>query len=95
MAQERSPTTFAALFNDASRDPFLVNGGYEAFLAPFQVKENNNAVPLVVRQLISTGANQLLQVALVALVNGRLTPLFLPFRRDRAMGVAKHPATDG
>ncbi|KAL3817629.1 hypothetical protein ACHAXA_011717 [Cyclostephanos tholiformis] len=95
MAQEHSPTTFAALFNDVSRDPFLVNGGYEAFLAPFQVKENNNATPLVVHQLISAMANQLLPVALVALVNGRLTPLFLPFRRDQVMGVAEHPATDG
>ncbi|KAL3826648.1 hypothetical protein ACHAXA_009089 [Cyclostephanos tholiformis] len=39
--------TFAALFNDASRDPFLVNGGYEAFLTPFMVEDNNNAAPLV------------------------------------------------
>ncbi|KAL3816142.1 hypothetical protein ACHAXA_001629 [Cyclostephanos tholiformis] len=95
MSQERPPTTFAALFNDASRDPFLINGGYDAFLAPFRVEENNNAAPLVVRQLLAAAANQLLPVALVALVNGRLTPLFLPFRRDRAMGVEEHPATDG
>jgi hypothetical protein len=39
MAQAHAPTTFAALFNDASRDPFLVNGGYEIFLAPFQVEK--------------------------------------------------------
>jgi hypothetical protein len=50
MAQAHAHTTFAALFNDASRDPFLVNGGYEIFLAPFQVEENNNAAPLVVRR---------------------------------------------
>jgi hypothetical protein len=95
MAQAHAHTTFASLFNDASRDPFLVNGGYEVFLAPFQVEENNNVAPLAVRQLISAAANQHLPVALMALVNGRLTPLFLPFRRDRAMGVAEHPATDG
>ncbi|KAL3808781.1 hypothetical protein ACHAXA_011404 [Cyclostephanos tholiformis] len=95
MARELPPTTFAALFNDASRDPFLINGGYDAFLAPFRVEENNNAAPLVVRQLLAAAANQLLPVALVALVDGRLTPLFLPFRRDRAMGVEEHPATDG
>jgi len=36
MAQANAHTTFAALFNDASQDPFLANGGYAAFLAPFQ-----------------------------------------------------------
>ncbi len=73
----------------------MVNGGYEAFLAPFRVEDNNNAAPLIVRQLLAAAANQHLPVALVALVNGLLAPLFLPFRRERAMGVAEHPATDG
>jgi hypothetical protein len=81
-------TTFAALFNDASRDPFLVNGGYAALLAPFHVKDNNNPTPLAVRQLIAAATNQHLPGALVALVDRRLTPLFLPFWRDCAMGVA-------
>ena len=88
-------TTFATLFNDASRDPFLVNGGYYALLAPFFVKDNNNPTPSAVRQLIATATNQHLPVALMALVDGRLTPFFLPFWRERAMGVAEHPATDG
>jgi len=79
MAQANAHTTFAALFNDASRDPFLDNGGYAALLAPFQVKDNNNPTPLAVRQLIAAATNQHLSVALVALVDGRLTPLFLPF----------------
>jgi hypothetical protein len=88
-------TTFAALFNDTSRDPFLVNGGYVALLAPFHVEDNNNPTPLAVHQLIAAATNQHLPVALVALVDGRLTPLFLSFRRDCAMGVAEHPATNG
>ena len=79
MAQVQAITMFASLFNNASRDPFLVNGGYEAFLAPFRVEDNNNAAPLIVRQLLATAANQHLPVALVALVNGLLMPLFLPF----------------
>jgi hypothetical protein len=30
-------TTFAGLFNDASRDTFLVGGTYDAFLPPFNI----------------------------------------------------------
>ncbi len=50
-------TTFAALFNDASCDPFLVNGGYYALLAPFFVEDNNNPTPSAVRQLIAAATN--------------------------------------
>jgi hypothetical protein len=73
----------------------LVNGGYEALLAPFSVEDNNNPTPSAVHQLIAAAGNQHLPVALLALVDGRLMPFFLPFRRERAMGVAEHPATDG
>jgi hypothetical protein len=44
--------------------------------------------------MIAASANQHLPLALLALVDGRLTPLFLPFWRDHAMGVPEHPATD-
>jgi hypothetical protein len=87
-------TTFSGLFNDASRDPFLIGGTYDALLAPFNIDPNNNPTPLTVRQLIAATTTQNLPVTLLALVEGRLTLLFLPFRRDRAMGVAEHPATD-
>jgi hypothetical protein len=88
-------TTFAGLFSDASRDPFLIDGRYQALLDPFNVDATvNNPQPIAVRQMISASANQLLPIALLALVGERLTPLFLPFRRDRAIGVPEHPATD-
>jgi hypothetical protein len=87
-------TTFSGLFNDASCDPFLIGGSYDALLAPFNIDPNNNPTPQTVRQLIAATTTQNLPVALLALVEGHLTPLFLPFRRDRAMGVAEHPATD-
>jgi hypothetical protein len=75
--------------------PFLCQWGYEALLAPFSVEDNNNPTPSAVRQLIAAATNQHLPVALMALVDGRLTPFFPSFWRKRAMGVAKHPTTDG
>ena len=87
-------TTFSGLFNDASCDPFLIGGSYDALLAPFNIDPNNNPTPQTVRQLIAATTTQNLPVALLALVEGHLTLLVLPFRRNRAMGVAEHPATD-
>lgn len=88
-------TTFAGLFSDASRDPFLIDGRYQALLDPFNIDATvNNPQPIAVRQMIAASANQHLPIALLALVEERLTPLFLPFRRDRAIGVPEHPATD-
>ncbi len=88
-------TTFSALFNDASKDPFLVDGNYDEFLSSFSIiPVGANKTPEVVRQRISTVANQRLPVALLLLVGGLLCPYFLPFRRDHAMGAATHPATD-
>jgi hypothetical protein len=87
-------TTFSGLFNNASCNPFLIGGTYDALLAPFNIDPNNNPTPQTVRQLIAATTTQNLPVALLALVEGRLTPLFLLFQHDRAMGVAEHPATD-
>ena len=88
-------TTFAGLFSDASRDPFLIDGRYQALLDPFNVDTTgNNPQPIAVCQMIAASANQPLRIALLAMSGERLTPLFLPFWRDRAIGVPEHPATD-
>lgn len=87
--------TFLSLFSDASRDPFGGEGAYAALLEPFNIDATaTNPTPQAVRQMISASTNQQHPIALVAFVAGRLTPLFLPFRRDRAMGAPEHPATD-
>jgi hypothetical protein len=36
-------TTFSALFNDASKDPFIVNGNYNDYLSSFNIIQG--AVP--------------------------------------------------
>jgi hypothetical protein len=88
-------TSFSALFNDASWDLFFAGGTYVAFLAPFNITPGDgNPEPCGVRQLIATSANQHLSIALLTLVDGHLTPLFLTFKCEQAMGVAKHAATD-
>jgi hypothetical protein len=89
-------TTFAGLFNNASCNTFLVGGTYDAFLAPFNITpgDGNPALLIAVRKLIATSANQHLPIALLVLVDGRLTPLFLLFKRERVMGIAEHAATD-
>jgi hypothetical protein len=88
-------TTFAGLFNNASRNTFLVGGTYDAFLAPFNITPGDgNPAPIAVRQIITASANQHLPIALLILVGGRLMPLFLLFKQERAMGVAEHAATD-
>jgi hypothetical protein len=56
-------TTFAGLFNDASRDPFLVNGTYKALLDSFKVDAmHNNPTPQAVHQTIAALTNQHLPV---------------------------------
>ena len=87
--------TFSAIFNDASKDPFLVNGCYDDYLSSFNIIAG--AVPDspdAVHQRIAAAANQHLPVALLLLVDGVLRPYFLPFRRDQALGVPAHPPTD-
>jgi hypothetical protein len=87
---------FAELFDDATRDPFLVQRTYDAFLAPFNiVPGDGNMTPSAVRQQVAAASNQRLPVALLVMIGGRLIPLFLPFCRERAMGVAEHAPTDG
>ena len=74
-------TAFAALFNDASKDPFLTNGSYDAFLAPFHIHTvDAKVMPEVVRQQLAAASNQRLPVAIVLLVDGHLRPYFLPSR---------------
>ncbi len=91
-----TPTKFANLFDDAMRDPFLVDGTYDALLAPFNIAPGDgNMTPLAIRQLVAASSNQRLPIAFFMMIGGRLIPLFLPFKRKRAMGVAKHAATDG
>ena len=89
-------TSFSALFNDASKDPFVVNGTYDDYLSSFNI--THGAVPPdtpdAVRQRIAAAANQHLPIALLLLVDGILRPYFLPFRRDQAMGAPAHAATD-
>jgi hypothetical protein len=88
-------TTFAGLFNDTSCNAFLVGGTYDAFLAPFNITPGDgNLAPIAVRQLIAASTNQHLPIALLVLVDSHLTPLFLPFKQERTMGVAEHAATD-
>ena len=88
-------TTFASLFTDASCDPFRNNGAYASLLEPFNIESTAiNLTPQVVRQMITASTNQHHPLALLACVNGRLTPLFLPFKRDRSMGLPEHPASD-
>ena len=90
-------TTFADLFNDASRDTFLEDGNYDSFMAPFNitVAGGQNETPDSVRNRLAAAANQRLPIAILLLVDGRLRPYFLPFRREHAMGATPHPATDG
>jgi hypothetical protein len=90
-------TTFADLFNDASKDPFIEDGSYDSFMAPFNitVAGGQNETPESVRNRLAAAANQRLLIAVLLLVDGRLRPYFLPFRRDHAMGAIPHPATDG
>jgi hypothetical protein len=45
--------------------------------------------------LLVAPTNQNLPITLLALVNGALTPVFLPFRWDRAISAAEHPGIDG
>ena len=81
-------TTFSTLFNDTSKDPFLVEGHYDSFLAPFNITVaagGVNKMPKTVRNHLAAAANQPLLVAVLLLVDGRLRPYFLPFRRDQAM----------
>ena len=88
-------TTFSALFNVASKDPFVANGSYDDYLSSFNIV--TGAVPDTpdaVRQRIAAASNQHLPIALLLLVNGFLRPYFLPFRRDQALGIPAHPATD-
>ena len=88
-------TTFAALFTDASLDLFGDHGAYAALLDPFNIDATAlNHTPQAVRQMIAASTNQHHPLALLVFVNGRLIPLFLPFKRDRAMGLPDHPATD-
>jgi hypothetical protein len=51
--------------------------------------------PLAIRQLVAASSNQRLPIALLVMIGGRLIPIFLPFKHERAMGVAEHAATDG
>ena len=87
-------TTFTALFNDASKDPFLIDGNYDQFLSSFNIDPAAPAgvhdSPEAVHQCIAAAANQHLPLALLLLVGGILQPYFLPFRRDQAMGAAPH-----
>ena len=88
-------TTFTALFTDASRDPFGAPGSYAALLDPFKIDAVAlNPTPQAVQQMIAASTNQHHPLALLACVNGLLTPLFLPFKWDCMMGLPKHPATD-
>ena len=90
--------TFSALFNDASKDPFLVDGNYDTFLSPFNITIAAGGTidtPDTVRNRLATAANQRLPIAVLLIVDGLLRLYFLPFRRDLAMGTAPHPATDG
>ncbi len=88
-------TTFSALFNDASKDPFIKNGSYDDYLSSFNIVAGAIPdTPDAVRQRIAAAANQHLPIALLLLVNGCLRPYFLPFRRDQALGVPAHPNTD-
>lgn len=88
-------TSFSALFNDASTDPFLAQGNYDNYLSSFNIIAGvAPETPDSVRQGIAAAANQRLPVALLLLVDGLLRPYFLPFRRDQAVGVPAHPATD-
>jgi hypothetical protein len=78
-----SATTFSALFNDASRDPFVVNGSYDDYLSSFNIIQGAVPdTPDAVRQRIAAAANQHLPIALLLFVGGGLRPYFLPFRRD-------------
>ncbi|KAL3823120.1 hypothetical protein ACHAXA_006450 [Cyclostephanos tholiformis] len=90
-------TSFSGLYNDASKDPFCVNGSYNDYLAPFNINAAGGVhdTPETVRNRLAAAANQRLPVALALLVEGRLRPYFLPFRREQAMGAPPHPATDG
>lgn len=95
MAGVARPSTFSDLFNDVSLDPFLQNGSYADLLAPFTIAPGEgNVTPAAVRHLLAASATQRLPVALLALIEDRLTPVYLPFRRDRAMGMPPHDATD-
>ncbi|KAL3815966.1 hypothetical protein ACHAXA_008925 [Cyclostephanos tholiformis] len=90
-------TSFSGLYNDASKDPFCANGSYDDYLAPFNINAAGGVhdTPETVRNRLAAAANQRLPVALALLVEGRLRPYFLPFRREQAMGAPPHPATDG
>ena len=53
-------TSFSALFNDASTDPFLVNGTYDNYLTAFNITPGiAQETPKAVRQGIAAAANQL------------------------------------
>ena len=74
-------TTFTSLFTDASRDPFGNNRAYASLLEPFNIDSTaTNLAPQAVRQMIAASTNQHHPLALLACVNGHLTPFFLPFK---------------
>ena len=74
-------TTFSALFNDASKDPFVENGNYDDYLSSFNIIAGAVVpdTPDAVCQRIPATANQHLPIALLLFVNGVLRPYFLPF----------------
>ena len=90
-----TPALFASFYADASNDTPQQN--ILALLSPHDIDLNNpgtNLTPATVRQQIAEAGAQRLPIVLVLLVNGRLQPYFLPFRRSQAAGEAPDPATD-
>ncbi len=73
-------TSFANLFNDMSKDPFLADGNYEDFLAPFNINNarGQNDTPEAVRNQLAAATNQRLPITVLLLVEGQLQPYFLP-----------------
>ena len=62
-------TSFSALFNDVSNDPFLVNGTYDDYLSSFNIIAGVAPdTPDTIRQGIAAASNQRLPVALLLLV---------------------------
>jgi hypothetical protein len=64
-------------------------------IEPFNIDSTAiNLTPQAVRQMIAASTNQHHPLALLACVNGRLTPFFFPFKRDCSMGLPEHPASE-
>jgi len=82
-----TPSTFGEFLSIAPNDHFI--GNYTALMLIFAIDGAAAATPATVRAQVVEATTQQKAVGLVALVNGKLQPFFLPFTVKPALGMAE------